>query len=95
MSQKLTKQGTVDLLTKLGALKPCPACGHQHWNLLDEDAEGLPSLLLQRSEVFNIPPPRLPLVVLVCVNCGFLRQHAKLFLERLLNDDGRPVETGV
>lgn len=65
-----------------GATSPCPACGHEDFTLVDGDFNqefiawgesplgplGVRPAPIRRS---------LNYIVLVCDNCGYIRQHAK------------------
>jgi predicted RNA-binding Zn-ribbon protein involved in translation (DUF1610 family) len=65
-----------------GATLPCPACGHEDFTLVDGDfkqefidwgesplaALGVRPAPIRRSINY---------IVLVCDNCGYIRQHAK------------------
>jgi hypothetical protein len=66
-----------------GVARPCPACGHDTWRLLDDDGA---DRYKKHYAIVRIQPdaPR-PLSandlmftdVLICRNCGFVRMHAE------------------
>lgn len=68
------KQQLVDELTRRGAVKPCPRCGARAFTLL----EGFGSLNLQPNVVAAgaFGGPSVPMVIVLCTNCGFVSPHA-------------------
>ncbi len=91
----ITQSKLQDLMSHRGALKPCPGCGSPRWLLL-ENPDGTP-VIIMHSEELGINGT-VPITVLVCSNCGYLRQHATKFLEGFLLDphveDGPDEPTG-
>jgi hypothetical protein len=65
------QQKIIDALTRAGADKPCPRCGHEDFNLVD----GYTSVALQ-AKVAEGPTGSFPTVVTVCERCGYVSQHA-------------------
>ena len=76
----MTSDEIIQILKEKKATKPCPACGHDGFILLNGDfkqefipwgkSPGLPVALApsgRRSFYY---------IVLVCDNCGYIRQHA-------------------
>lgn len=97
----MTSEEIIQILKDKKATKPCPACGHDGFTLVDGDfsqefiaAGGLSALTSSPSggisalagspsggisALAGLPFPSrrsLNYIVLVCDNCGFLRQHA-------------------
>lgn len=75
---EMTSEEVIKILKDKNATLPCPACGQDAFTLLDGDftQEFLPwrspsfaSLGLRGQRSFHY-------IVLVCDNCGYLRQHA-------------------
>ena len=64
------QQKLIDALTRSGADKPCPRCGHDDFQLLD----GYVSLPVQ-ARLGDGPVASVPTVATVCDRCGFLSQH--------------------
>jgi predicted nucleic-acid-binding Zn-ribbon protein len=78
----MTSEATIKKLRDKNATLPCPACGNEDFTLVDGDfkkefidwgesplaALGVPPGPIRRS---------LNYIVLVCDNCGYIRQHAK------------------
>ncbi|MBL8300637.1 MAG: hypothetical protein JNN30_20045 [Rhodanobacteraceae bacterium] len=73
---RLEKHAFLDHLESRGAKLACPFCACESWNLLIENPDNLQD---QRIMEFSLQRAagRLAIatVVMVCANCGFLRQH--------------------
>jgi hypothetical protein len=54
-------------LDATGAHGPCAACGSSSWSILSSAAISMAR---------EIPSPTLPVVLMLCENCGNLRLHA-------------------
>lgn len=72
----------VDALSKRGADRPCPRCGHEVFLL--EQGLGTHSLQKSSSET-TLGGLAIPVAITSCVRCGFLSEHA-LGALGLLND---------
>lgn len=62
----------IQALNSKGVTKPCPRCGHLHFNVVAETTIPInsdPAVLSAETEV-------VPIVMIACSNCGFLTQHA-------------------
>lgn len=62
-----------EALTRVGAMRACPRCGHGAFTLID----GYFNQPIQTdlgSMVFG--GPSIPSVVVACTRCGFMSQHA-------------------
>jgi predicted nucleic-acid-binding Zn-ribbon protein len=78
----LNSEKIIKILRDKNATLPCPACGHDGFTLLDGD-------FIQEFIVWGESPlgplgvrpgpsrRSLNYIVLVCDNCGYIRQHAK------------------
>ena len=60
----------INALTRAGADRPCPRCGHEDFQLLD----GYISLPVQ-ARIGDGPSASVPAVATVCDRCGYLSQH--------------------
>lgn len=59
-------------LNRLGATKPCPRCGHPHFQIVAET-----SIQIQEQPgAFVIGGPVIPVVVVGCKKCGYLTEHS-------------------
>lgn len=68
----------------------CPICGTADWILPDEEERYSSYLPLGDDDgKIRIGGPHIPIVVVVCSNCGFLRQHAKMLIAAALRAAGR------
>ena len=80
----MNSEEIIQILKDKKATKPCPACGQDSFTLLDGDltqefmASGALSGSAFPSAGLALQPGRrlLNYIVLVCDNCGYLRQHA-------------------
>jgi ribosomal protein S27AE len=76
MSDQITqeqKKRIIEALNEKGAKLPCPRCGNESFALLD----GYFNHTLQTElKGIIIGGPSVPSVVVTCVRCGFLSQHA-------------------
>ena len=68
------KQRIVDTLTRLRAVKPCPRCDRRDFSIID----GYASLPIHNDVrlLGALGVPNIPLVLVVCTNCGFIAPHA-------------------
>lgn len=84
-----TRYDIIAALEARGANKPCPRCYVNSWNLVDgfvnHPMSDIPGQLI-------LGGPSIPVVVVVCDNCGYLAEHAvgKLAVLPLQGADGRP-----
>ncbi len=65
----MTSGEIIKILKDKKATLPCPACGQDAFTLVDGD-------FTQTSTGIGPGHRSLSYIVLVCDNCGFLRQHA-------------------
>lgn len=72
MVEKERANQIIQALSKKGANKPCPRCGHLHFGVVAETSIPI------TSEPAIIMPgwPVVPTVIVTCNNCGFVTQHA-------------------
>ncbi len=67
------KNKIIKILEEKGAKLPCPRCGSAHFTLI----EGYFNNILQNEPIgLVIGGPTIPSIVIACVNCGYLSQHA-------------------
>jgi len=74
----------VKILESKNATQPCPACGHDIFTVVDGDFAQ--EFITHDDSPYPLAPfgVKRPLqhrsiyyIVLICENCGFIRQHAK------------------
>ena len=54
----------------------CESCGSNHWDALVEQDGSYPAILAVPSDGgMVVPPPHIRTALLVCNNCGFVRQY--------------------
>jgi hypothetical protein len=63
----------------------CPVCGTEDWHISDEpDFEANLVLLTAPGGALTQPIAHMPVYVLVCSKCAFVRMHAKSYVEHTL-----------
>lgn len=67
----------------------CPSCNKNDWdmNKEEEDFSSYIQLGIASEEKIPVGGRVIPAVVMVCRNCGFVRQMAKKIIERALADE--------
>lgn len=65
-------------LTRKGATPTCASCGQERWNFVTLDGHTAAIPLVQDNGGWVSPPTRLPTYVLICANCAYVRQYAKI-----------------
>lgn len=81
------------LLAKKATLS-CSACGQgAGWTALEaRDLKGVAGLgIFSTSGDFSIPMPYIPVIVLICNNCGYIRLHSKPAVENFLAGSNAPI----
>lgn len=71
-------------LDKKDAVSSCPRCGHEEFSVGDREAY-IP-ITRKKSEKDASVVYAVPVVILICENCGFLSIHSTLALE--VEDEG-------
>ena len=80
------QQKIIDALTKVGADRVCPRCGHEDFNLLD----GYIGVPLQ-GKLREGPTASVSTVATVCERCGYLSQHVlSVLLASDIDEEGGP-----
>jgi hypothetical protein len=70
----LDQNKIIQILSERGANKPCHRCGHKHFSLVDKY-----SILTLQDNIpgpIAIGGPNVPVVLVVCNNCGAITAHA-------------------
>ena len=80
---ELDKSKVVDALSDRGASVVCVSCGKNDWIFLDNAG-----LLPEWSNKF--PLAGVPIVVLACKNCGYVRTHSLAVLNLLSEEQVHP-----
>jgi hypothetical protein len=53
----------------------CPACAERSWSVIHDQTQLLSLIGMPTNGGFSIPPPSIPVIATVCVNCGYARMH--------------------
>lgn len=84
--EELARLKSGDIISFLNAkLKDhkCPACHTNHWEVVGGDGNVLGLTFIDPlNPVLQFPPNMIPLVVTICGNCGFTREHAAVLIAR-------------
>lgn len=79
----LTNDDIADFLAAAGANPSCGICGQNNWFLNQEDAARTAMILKNSADgSFTIPPAHIPIIWMVCNNCGNLRMHSREVIEQ-------------
>lgn len=81
---RLEKHRFLDYLEAHGAKPACPFCACEAWNMLIENPD---DLMDQRIMEFSLQRTAghiaIAIVVMICANCGFVRQH---LVDKVIHD---------
>jgi len=80
-SQGLSEERKQEIITRLrerGVPKACPMCGNKQWTLADSYVKPLVQNQIEVNRAGHVRPNDgfLPLVALICNQCGFTSQHS-------------------
>ena len=68
----------------------CPVCNNEDWWLLHNDS-GMVSAIPWASSLGEVKDFGVPMLTIICTNCGFVRQHFldafKRYMKELLKDE--------
>ncbi|MEB0133805.1 hypothetical protein QN362_00500 [Actimicrobium sp. CCC2.4] len=53
----------------------CPACTERSWSVIHDQTQLLSLIGMPTNGSFSVPPPAIPVIATVCVNCGYARVH--------------------
>ena len=73
------KNKYIKLLEELGAVQTCPRCGKDSFFLYDYISN--PKSNLRLVDIYR-EESKIPSIIVVCENCGFISQHAIGVLEK-------------
>ncbi len=69
---KSRNEKIVEALKTRGVTRPCPRCGHLHFDFVAETL-----MTIQNDpNVFGVGGQVVPLAIVACSNCGYLSEHA-------------------
>ena len=75
-----------EFLRARNASKPCEACGTDNWELFEHPTGELGIPIHNWAGEWNSFPSHVPVIGMVCANCGNIRLHAKRFVEKFFED---------
>lgn len=68
----------------------CPSCGQNDWSLVDPTQEGVTYLPVQNDpSTLVLGGPMIPVALMICKNCNFLRFHGLIAIERWKREEGQ------
>ena len=75
---KITSDQIADFFADKSISAECPSCGQNNWNTCTEISGDIPVLFsLSDTLDLRLGPNAIPLIALICNNCGFVRSHAR------------------
>lgn len=86
----LTSKLITKILERASADAKCSSCGHNDWLLPGKESDFTVGFFNPREDDGGYLEPGgiIPAVILVCKDCGLIRFHAKILLERLIPKNG-------
>lgn len=81
---EITGTDVIDFLVEKNAIPTCVSCGENDWEIIvsvGERQEMLPAFLLHTIDSFALPPPALPIAIMGCRNCAFMRAHSLTIIQ--------------
>ena len=81
-TRKLTLADVAEFLTKSEAKLECPMCGCAEWTMVEPVSGGVGMIPLQNGDNYELPPPSVPAVAIICNKCAFIRLHAAMPIVR-------------
>lgn len=76
-------------LDATSTVERCQCCGKDEWTHIEppnqQTAWSIQSFQRSGGQIF--PAPAIPVVVLVCRHCGFVRPHAEVVIQRWLDNN--------
>lgn len=84
----------IEFFTRVKAGNPCESCGTQDWVILEEASKtaGIPTYTYP-GQTASMLEPHFPVVLVACKNCGLLREHLRLLIDRKIAEANNGVET--
>jgi ribosomal protein L37E len=82
--ESISDEQIVEFMAARSVKSECPCCGSTRWHRLAEPLWGLN---------YKIPPyvesayPGMEVVVLYCMHCGFVRQHAAHLIRKAIEEN--------
>lgn len=76
-----------EFFQKVGARGDCPVCSRNEWEVPPRNSSAIQLGQPKDGGLVIGGGPAVPISVVICTNCGFVRQHARLLIERKL---GKP-----
>ena len=85
MSTPISVDQVAAYMAAVGAATDCPICKGEGWGVID-DQPGMVWAVpaLYPNGAISAPMTTVPVVVMACVNCAFIRMHARMPIEQWL-----------
>ena len=78
--------------SQFGAFRNCPVCDQTDtWAVVEDAAKGYePSVVAFKADggTTRIKTDFIPVVVIVCENCGYIREHSRKILDERTKEQG-------
>lgn len=79
---------TVDFFNEKKIQTECPACGAASWEIIGAESETSIGLTIKREG--RVEESIIPLVVALCLNCGYARMHSKSIMDEVNTEARSP-----
>jgi|LGVF01.2.fsa_nt_gb hypothetical protein len=84
---ELNKQEIVEKLKKKGSLLPCHRCGNKTFSIIDGYSKFLVDKNIDILPKFTFGRSSVPIILIVCDNCGAITPHAMGALDLLPKEE--------
>ncbi|CAG9172462.1 hypothetical protein CURE108131_23065 [Cupriavidus respiraculi] len=81
----LTNEQILSFLESVGKNHVCPYCTSEKWTLIRDEDLVLAVLGLKKDGTFPAPPTNVPVALVGCDVCGYLRHHALGVIKRWID----------
>jgi hypothetical protein len=82
----VTLEKFIEFLRAKKVESPCPLCGNKQWNFATEPSATSGIMRAGKGDEFNIPGEVMPIIVINCTNCGYVRAHSKFVFDEWIKE---------
>lgn len=79
---------------EMGAVRNCPICDHHTWHIISGEDEYPAVALFTKKSGLDFQVPNIPVTMLFCGQCFFLRMHPTKALMQWLEQNPKRSESG-